>query len=90
MSDSKRRAWFNDQYCGIPPVVPLENGLSQGKLFEPTSPGTRLDHFLVQAMQVIQGSREGGFFLMIARKPDPPATEKTARKRRSLHGAGRC
>jgi carbamoyltransferase len=53
--------WFREcglQFIrGIPPVVPLDNGLSQGKLFEPASPGTGLDHFLVQASQVIQGSR---------------------------------
>jgi carbamoyltransferase len=85
--------WFRD--CGlqfvraIPSVVPLEDGLSNGKLFEPSSPGTRLDRFLVQALQVVQGSREGGFFLMIGRKPNPLAKEKSANKRRSLHGIGR-
>jgi carbamoyltransferase len=85
--------WFRDcglQFVrGIPSVVPLENGLSRGKLFEPTSQGTRLDHFLVQALQVVQGSREGGFFLMIGQKPKPPDKETTANKRRSLHGVGR-
>jgi hypothetical protein len=36
----------------------------------PTSTGTPLDRFAVQAAQIWKGSREGGFFLMVGRKPD--------------------
>jgi hypothetical protein len=38
-------------------------------LFEPTDEGSRFDHFLVQAREVVTGSREGGFFIMIGHKP---------------------
>ena len=38
------------------------------QLFEPHSPGTRLDRFLVQSAMVIKGAREGGFFVVIGRK----------------------
>ena len=37
-------------------------------LFDPESRGSKLDHALVQR-EVITGNLEGGFFLMIGRKP---------------------
>jgi len=71
--------WFDD--CGlefvrgVPSVVPGESGLGRGNLLQPTSRGSRLDHFLVQAREVVTGSREGGFFIMIARKPAMVASD---------------
>jgi SAM-dependent methyltransferase len=65
--------WF--QTCGltfvrgIPPVRPGDHLASGDSLFSSTPAGTRLDHFLVQSKQIVTGSREGGFFLMIGQKP---------------------
>jgi hypothetical protein len=65
--------WFAD--CGlefvrgIPSVTPGANCWESGSLFEPVDKGTALDHFLVQSREIVTGSREGGFFIMIARKP---------------------
>ena len=42
-------------------------------LFEPQPRGTALDHFVVQATQVLAGQKEGGFFIMIGRKPSVPS-----------------
>jgi hypothetical protein len=39
-------------------------------LFDPQPRGTALDHFVVQATQVLAaGQQEGGFFVMIGRVP---------------------
>jgi carbamoyltransferase len=54
---------------GIPSVTASSNGLAGGNLFEPTNAGTSFDHFLVQSREVVTGSREGGFFIMIGQKP---------------------
>jgi carbamoyltransferase len=43
--------------------------LDIGNLFEPQARSTALERFFVQAREVVTGSREGGFFLMIGRKP---------------------
>jgi carbamoyltransferase len=58
---------------GIPSVTVGGDDLSSADLFDPAPPGSRFDHFLVQLKQVYTGSREGGFFVMIARKPPQPA-----------------
>jgi SAM-dependent methyltransferase len=74
--------WFED--CGlefvrgVPTVVAGDKGLAGARLFEPTPPGSPWDHFLVQAQQVLGGSREGGFFLMIGRKPRLPVRPRAA------------
>jgi hypothetical protein len=39
-------------------------------LFTPSRTGSAWDHFAVQAKQIVTGSREGGFFVMIARRPE--------------------
>jgi len=52
--------------------------LDGSSLFEPQAPGTALNRFFVQAREVVTGSREGGFFLMIGRKPGVTATAKPA------------
>jgi hypothetical protein len=39
-------------------------------LFDGQSPGSPLEHGIVQATQIVAaGQREGGFFIMIGRKP---------------------
>jgi hypothetical protein len=38
-------------------------------LFDPEPEGTSLERVLAQWRQIATGSREGGFFLMIGRKP---------------------
>ena len=65
--------WFDEtgfEFArGVPSVTTNGNGLGRGILFEPSGKGTKLDHFLVQSREIVTGSREGGFFIMIARKP---------------------
>ena len=64
--------WFDE--CGIefvrgvPSISPGKQGFNSANLFDPEPRGTPLDHSLTQAREVISGSREGGFFLMIGRK----------------------
>ncbi len=94
MSESKRDAWFADQYAhpheskhtvgevlrwfsacglqfirGVPPLTCDAVPVQEEGLFVPTRPGGRLSHFVAQARQVFTGSREGGFFIMVAKKP---------------------
>ena len=65
--------WFED--CGlefvrgVPSVLASGDGIEDARLFDPTPPGGRLDHFVSQFRQIATGNREGGFFLMIGRKP---------------------
>jgi SAM-dependent methyltransferase len=54
---------------GVPGVLPDGPAFAAGDLFSPQPRGSRLDHALVQAKEIIAGNREGGFFLMIGRKP---------------------
>jgi carbamoyltransferase len=64
--------WFDecglDFVRGVPSVIPGPEKLD-GDLFEPRPRGTALEHFVAQVNQIVTGNREGGFFLMIARKP---------------------
>lgn len=39
------------------------------KLFEVQAPGNAVEHFLVQTGMIGKGSREGGFFIVIGKKP---------------------
>ena len=54
---------------GIPSVTTDSDGLGKGNLFEPTGEGSKLEHFMIQSREIVTGSSEGGFFIMIARKP---------------------
>lgn len=55
---------------GIPAMRPEDDGLAGADLFEPQPAGTPLEQTLAQLMQVLSpGQKEGGFFLMIGRKP---------------------
>jgi carbamoyltransferase len=66
--------WFDDnglQFIrGVPSLTSRGTPLSTDNLFEPQRRGTAFDHFRTQARQIVAGSREGGFFIMIARKPE--------------------
>jgi carbamoyltransferase len=64
--------WFEQAGLEFVNGVPSLTGHGDGELrglFEPTDPGSAWDHFKVQVRQIAAGSREGGFFIMIARKP---------------------
>jgi carbamoyltransferase len=55
---------------GVPALRLEDDGLGGASLFEPQIRGTALDHLIVQAAQVVSpAQREGGFFVMIGRKP---------------------
>ncbi len=69
---------------GVPSVTPSGEGLGRGNLFQATDRGTPLDHFLVQAREIVTGNREGGFFIMIGRKP--PAAAAPQRPTLSANG----
>ena len=80
--------WFDqtglDFVRGVPAVTANASGLGRGNLFEPTDKGTAFDHFLVQLREIVTGSREGGFFIMIARKPSVAAAVPTESNSRVL------
>ncbi|MCB2263996.1 MAG: methyltransferase domain-containing protein [Candidatus Thiosymbion ectosymbiont of Robbea hypermnestra] len=66
--------WFDETGIefvrGIPALRPDDNGLDGESLFEPQPRGTALDRLIVQASEIIApGQAEGGFFIMIGRKP---------------------
>ena len=66
--------WFDnnglDFVCGVPALTPETGGLENTNLFEPQPRGTALDRGVVQAMEIFAaGQKEGGFFVMIGRKP---------------------
>jgi carbamoyltransferase len=63
---------------GVPSVTANGEGLARGNLFHPTAKGTQIDHFLVQSREIVTGSREGGFFIMIGRKPSHVAAPSFA------------
>ena len=61
---------------------PEDDGLQGPSLFDAQPRGTSLDRFLVQLTEVFAaGQREGGFFIMIGRKPggavQPPVFGET-------------
>ncbi len=73
-------SWFDaegiDFVRGIPALRVEDDGLAGASLFEAQRRGSALDHWLVQASEVFAaGQREGGFFVMIGRKPEHPASE---------------
>jgi carbamoyltransferase len=76
--------WFErcglEYTTGVPaltfPVPPLE----ERDLFDPTPRGSVLDRFLIQLVQIGSGIREGGFFIMIGRKPPTGEPGKQGRE----------
>jgi carbamoyltransferase len=63
--------WFDRAGLDFVRGVPSTTGEPEFErgLLAPTAPGSAFDHWREQIKQVITGSREGGFFLMIAKKP---------------------
>jgi carbamoyltransferase len=66
--------WFDDTGIhfvrGIPALRLGDDALSGGNLFLPQPRGTALDRFIVQMSQIFAaGQKEGGFFVIIGRKP---------------------
>ncbi len=75
--------WFDEAGLefirGIPALRFEDDGLAGSSLFESQSRGTALDRFLAQTIQVAApGQREGGFFVMIGRRPPAGAPDATA------------
>jgi hypothetical protein len=69
--------WFDDNGIdfvrGVPAMRPEDDGLAGTSLFEDQPRGSSMDHFVVQASEIIAaGQKEGGFFVMIGRKPGVP------------------
>jgi SAM-dependent methyltransferase len=69
--------WFDrcgvDFVRGIPRVTLAGEEATGDNLFTVSPRGTRADHFWVQARQIVTGSREGGFFLMVGNTPEAVA-----------------
>src|SRR5439155_19163330 len=63
---------------GVPSVTNQED-LGFDDVFKPTSAGSTWNHFCVQTKQILAGSREGGFFIMIGKLPETPARKTSDR-----------
>jgi 2-polyprenyl-3-methyl-5-hydroxy-6-metoxy-1,4-benzoquinol methylase len=67
--------WFEETGIefvrGVPSVTPGSKTIERENLFSPEPLGTTLDHWLVERREIVRGNREGGFFIMIGRKPKP-------------------
>jgi carbamoyltransferase len=75
--------WFDESGVefvrGVPSFTTEPDTLLGTSLFEPRPRGSALDHVLVQAKEVFAGSREGGFFIGIGKKPETrPAVANAA------------
>jgi hypothetical protein len=55
---------------GVPSISGRDHDQKDEALFEPTDPGSVWDHSRAQLNQIVAGNREGGFFIMIGRKPE--------------------
>ena len=65
--------WFDEaglEFVRGVPAVDQAGDQDGTRLFSPSRTGSAWDHFTVQAKQIVTGSREGGFFIMIARRPE--------------------
>jgi carbamoyltransferase len=65
--------WFGEAGLrfvrSIPSSSSDDGALASDGLFTPARPSSRSERFFTQAKQIVTGSREGGFFLMIGRRP---------------------
>jgi SAM-dependent methyltransferase len=65
--------WFResgiDFVRAVPSITMESEAHPAASLFDPEPEGTSLERVLAQWRQIATGSREGGFFLMIGRKP---------------------
>ena len=81
--------WFEEAGLsfvrGIPSVSAEEPPLERGDLFRPVPRGSKRDHLVSQAKQVFTGSREGGFFLMIAQRPPAGGLHSDTRDHHARH-----
>ena len=79
--------WFDQNGLEFVRAIPSLTGkrsASNVDLFDPEPRGAAKDRFLTQTREIIIGSREGRFFIMIGRKPDQGLAETdTSRKRGS-------
>ncbi len=57
---------------GVPSVIPGPARIHETNLFDREPRGSAFDHFLVQIRETVTGSQEGGFFIMVGRKPEKP------------------
>ena len=55
---------------GVPSTSGRDGDEAFATLFDAGDPGSAWDHFRVQLRQIVAGNREGGFFIMIGRRPD--------------------
>ena len=56
---------------GVPALRPQDDGLEGASLFEAQPRGTGLERTVAQLMEIVgAGQKEGGFFVMIARRPE--------------------
>jgi SAM-dependent methyltransferase len=74
--------WFDRARLQFVRGVPSTTGDGDfdGGLLTPSRPGSRVDHARVQLRQIVAGNREGGFFLMIGRKPAASTGPMPARR----------
>jgi carbamoyltransferase len=72
---------------GVPSVTNQTDDLENGQLFDSTHPGTVWQHLCAQARLMATGSREGGFFIMIGRRPDGPVPSSPDYARNGLQEA---
>jgi SAM-dependent methyltransferase len=65
--------WFEraglEYINGIPKFSLLESFSEREQLFQPHKMGSRLDRTLAQSAMLLSGGKEGGFFVVIGRKP---------------------
>jgi SAM-dependent methyltransferase len=62
----------------IPISRPFRRFAADEKLFVPEAPGNALERLVVELSMVASGSREGGFFVVIGRRPPADAAESRA------------
>jgi SAM-dependent methyltransferase len=55
---------------GVPSTSGRDGDEGYATLFDAGDPGSAWDHFRVQLGQIVAGNREGGFFIMIGRRPE--------------------
>ena len=81
--------WFDEAGLafvrGIPSVSAEEPPLERGELFRPVPRGSTRDHVVSQAKQIVTGSREGGFFLMIGQRPAAGGPQPDTRDHHARH-----
>jgi SAM-dependent methyltransferase len=70
----------------VPHSTPFHRFSVNDQLFEPARPGNAAEHLMVELPMMFKGSKEGGFFIVIARKPLRHASGREAYRDRSSNG----